>query len=48
MSHVSTAAWQDFLAEHGAGRPFDVVVTTVLPFGASRSASRTPTSSNAG
>jgi ribosomal protein S1 len=34
MSHVPTAVWQDFLAEHGAGRPFDAVVTKVLPFGA--------------
>jgi ribosomal protein S1 len=34
MSHVSTAVWQGFLAEHGDGRPFDVVVTRVLPFGA--------------
>lgn len=34
MSHVSTAVWRGFLAEHGDGRPFDVVVTKVLPFGA--------------
>jgi ribosomal protein S1 len=34
MSHVSSAVWQEFLAEHGDGRPFDAVVTKVLPFGA--------------
>ena len=34
MSHVSDAVWQGFLAEHGDGRPFDAVVTKVLPFGA--------------
>jgi ribosomal protein S1 len=34
MSHVSEAVWQGFLAEYGAGRPFDAVVTKVLPFGA--------------
>ncbi|HEY7597115.1 MAG TPA: hypothetical protein VH969_28470 [Actinophytocola sp.] len=34
MSHVSTAVWQGFLADHGDGRPFDAVVVKVLPFGA--------------
>ncbi len=34
MSPISNAVWQSFLAEHGAGRPFDAVVTKVLPFGA--------------
>ena len=34
MSQVSTTVWRDFLAEHGDGRPFDAVVTKVLPFGA--------------
>ena len=34
MSPVSATVWRDFLSEHGDGRPFDAVVTKVLPFGA--------------